>query len=81
MSKPDDISQAVWDAASSINLVLPYGHVQAEIARAITDAVAAEREACAAVADDLTPVEWEASLAAHVVGFGIARAIRSRSTP
>lgn len=46
MSKPEDIPQDVWNAAQAINLVLPYPHVQADIARAIM----AEREACAEVA-------------------------------
>lgn len=43
--KPDDVSQEAWDAAMKASIAL---------ARAITAAVAAEREACAEVADNIS---------------------------
>lgn len=48
MSKPDDVSQEAWDAAEEHRQLWARGPgtIKEALARAITAAVAAEREAC-----------------------------------
>lgn len=93
MTKPDDIPQDVWDAATSgrskailsiTNWVIggmagpdePHNHALDMIfARAIMDARAEEREACALIAADYH--DHPSELAAFV-GEEIADAIRER---
>lgn len=61
MSKPDDITQEVWDEAKGVNDNLwaltdtdeRYEQDTEVIARAIMAAIAQEREECAKVADNL----------------------------
>lgn len=83
MSRPDDVSLGVWKAAEVVakeatrdamrDPLMPYYiTVAPHIARAITAAVAAEREACAVVAENRDP-HWPDD------GDHIASAIRARS--
>ena len=53
MTRPHDISQAIWDEVISINLNLPYAHVQSVIARALSDAYARGIEDAAKICDRL----------------------------
>lgn len=92
--KPDDVSQRDWEAACDVTDGLMVDSVDAlsttiTIARAITAAVAAEREACAQVAlgrFTLDSVLRSRNGRPYAAGFGaiaaseqIAAAIRARS--
>ena len=112
MSKPDDISQAVWDAADLVGEKIHGRHergfvmwplisedgnpAQAIIARAITAAVAEEREACAGVADEIAAGRSRQKMQATTAkkrteardfetmamsAIDVSYAIRARSTP
>lgn len=88
MSRPEDVSQEAWDAAliQARALFTDWeGPGADDIARAITAAVAAEREACAQYINDLAE-QWRATGTVTGNTFGNiydeeADAIRARSTP
>jgi len=83
VSRPQDVSQEAWDAAiAAVSTAYTEGEATVTVARAITAAVAAEREACAVVAEALERGEREwvrDSLWANIKA-DTARAIRARST-
>lgn len=70
MTKPNDVSQADWDAACAAHDKMPKHGLQMRHYRiaSIARAIEAEREACALMAE-----EWSKE------GEGIANAIRNRS--
>lgn len=98
MNKPDDIDQHAWDKAATYaddpgSYAWTCGDgAQIAIARAIMDAKAEEREACAAICDPLANHKLKAGddfrsfVKAEMVDFGaktasiIAATIRARAT-
>lgn len=72
MTKPDDIPQDVWDAANMVSAVwkMPGSDNHLALTVEIGLAIMAEREACARVAEERSPL-WEEMEA-------VAAAIRNR---
>lgn len=89
--KPDDVTQNAWDMAVRLPIVSQNFDDDdlVTIARAITAAVAAEREACAQVADrwtvepdpDETDPYDEYEMGGRSSARSVASAIRSRVPP
>ena len=79
MTASSDIMRAATECATS---VMPRGKVSNRLIEAIAAALAAEREACAKLADEIGHKEWtdEAGCAAERMQEAIAIAIRARST-
>lgn len=79
--KPADVSQEAWDQAETYKQLWARGPgtIKETLARAITAAVAAEREACAVVAEHLNGWGADCGMGGHALH--IAKQIRARSTP